>query len=665
MLKEAKYFGIMLSVLLLFIGIYKTHLEPFYSFSLRFNDVNYLFQNKKASEDILFIKIDERSVNAFGRWPWDRSVLASAIDKLDDSNILILDMVFSEPTSSDETLAKSLQNQDNSLCGFFLRHKASAKVSSSQLEVLSDSSLERLKSQTDGTKVFIQGQEAEVNIEPILSSCTMSATFSTISDADHIYREYPIAFSYADELYPSLGVQSLRMLYNKDVSLEDSNIYALGEHSIYTNEEGFSLLNYYLLDSYQTYSFMDLYEGRLTKELLKDKMIIFGITEIGVGDIRATPVGMIPGPIIHYTFISNVLNDELLYVNKYITYISVYLFFFLPLIWFFVSSISKRFFIYASSYFVFFIFSKLSFVYFDLYVDAFYPIFALVLSAIVSEALLHQKQEQQTQFIKGAFSSYLSPVLLKKLADDPKGLSLGGQKKELTIFFSDIRSFTSISEKMNDPEKLTSFLNRYFTPMSDIVLKYEGMIDKYIGDAIMAFYNAPLDVKNHATQACRASLEMLDKLEKLNIEFEKDGLPLIKIGIGLNTAEVVVGNMGSLRRFNYTVIGDGVNLASRVEGINKRYGTSILITEFTKSQIDAGFLTRELEKVQVKGKEEEIMLYELLKDSEENRIKIKEYNIAMTYYKDGNIQKALESFELLSKEDSVSKYFFQRIKDEY
>jgi len=281
---------------------------------------------------------------------------------------------------------------------------------------------------------------------------------------------------------------------------------------------------------------------------------------------------------------------------------------------------------------------------------------------MTSEIMLHKAQEKQSRFIEGAFSSYLSPVLLKKLMQEPERLALGGEKKELTIFFSDIRSFTSISETM-DPQRLTKFLNRYFTPMSDIVLKHQGMIDKYIGDAVMAFYNAPLDVKEHADEACRSAVEMIDELEELNKTFKKEGLPEIAIGIGINTAEVVVGNMGSAKRFNYTVIGDGVNLASRVEGLNKVYGTHILITEFTKACIGDEFLTRELERVKVKGKEEEVMLYELLKDTPANRELCQKYDIAMRLYKEGKVHEAVQDLEALQG-DSVSRYFIKTFRSD-
>ena len=217
-----------------------------------------------------------------------------------------------------------------------------------------------------------------------------------------------------------------------------------------------------------------------------------------------------------------------------------------------------------------------------------------------------------------------------------------------------------MSEKM-DAQALTHYLNLYFTPMSDVVTKNNGMIDKYIGDALMAFYNAPVDVKNHAIDACNSALEMLVILESLNKRFKKDNMPQVKIGIGLNTAEVSVGNMGSSQRFNYTVIGDGVNLASRVEGLNKIFGTTIIITENTKAKLNNQFLLRPLEKVKVKGRDEGVMLYELLVNSESNRLMVKRFMSAMKLYHEREYITALELLEELLQNDSVCNYFITKI----
>ena len=643
-----------------FMSVYTSELEPLKSFSLRYNDTNFMLQTKQASDEIVFIAIDEQSVNRFGRWPWRRDVLAHAVDNLDSESLLVFDMVFSEPTSHDIRLADSIAEQDNSLCGFFLRHKATESLSEAQSELISNSSLERLSSALGDKIRFVEGAEAEVNVESILSSCTLSGTFSTLRDSDQLLRKYPIAFTFNGEILPSIGTQALRMVLNKDIFYEGTASYKINNHLITTDERGFSRINFYPLKSYNTHSFTELYDGTLSKESLAGKIVILGLSEVGLGDIRVTPIGPIPGALVHYTFISNVLQDLLLHENVYLTVLSLLFFLLLPLVWILMQNIYKRALLYITTYILFFTITKLVYLYFNLYLDAFYPLIALLFSAIVSETLMYKKQDRQIRFVKHAFASYLSPQLLSKLIKDPQHLKLGGEKKELTIFFSDIRSFTSISEKM-DAQKLTHYLNRYFTPMSDIVMKHNGMIDKYIGDALMAFYNAPVDVKEHAADACRTSLEMLEALERLNAQFYKEGLPSIEIGIGLNTTEVVVGNMGSQKRFNYTVIGDGVNLASRVEGLNKTFGTKILITEQTKAHIGDIFLTRPLEKFKVKGKEEEVMLYELLQDTAENREKVEKFTVALAFYKQQSYKEALQHFNELLSNDRVCRYFIEKI----
>ena len=265
--------------------------------------------------------------------------------------------------------------------------------------------------------------------------------------------------------------------------------------------------------------------------------------------------------------------------------------------------------------------------------------------------------------MKETFSSYLSKDLLNQLIANPQSLKLGGEKKNLSILFSDIRGFTQLSESMS-PEKLIDILNRYFTPMTEAVLTNKGMLDKYIGDAVMAFFNAPVDVKDHAEAACRSALEMIEKLTIVNKELSLENINPIKIGIGINTADVVVGNMGSDSRFNYTVIGDGVNLASRVEGLTKNYGIDIIITEFTVAKISNNFIYREIERVRVKGKEEVVLLYELMPDINRSKEIKKLYDKALNVYKREDFKEAELYFtQLIEKyDDNLSKYFLKQIK---
>ena len=662
--------ALVLGIASLIIWLYAARIEPFESFSLRFNDVNFHLQKKEPHPDIIFVAVDEPSVNRFGRWPWNREIVAQGLEQLAAADVVLLDMIFSEPTlpDLDRRLGDAVAAQKNSVCGFFLRHRSTQTVDPLQEELLVDSALDLLQSQVarTGTPRFVHGPYAEINIASILESCTMSGTFSTLRDSDQLFRSYPIAFYYNDHLYPSLGVQGLRLYLDKDIQREDGTLVDLGGYPIALDEKGFVRLNYYDQERYRTISFEDLIDGKYGSDYFKHKIVIVGITDVGSSDVRATPMGAMNGPLLHYTFISNVLSSHLIFEPRSVAPVLIVLFALLPMVMLFLSErIGVRVVVYGVSYMLTYLVIRWMFVAETVYIDAFFPLNALLMSAIAVEIAAFRRQEVKGRFIQSAFSNYLSPQLLHKLIANPGTLTLGGEKKELSILFSDIRSFTTISEGM-PPQELTSMLNRYFTPMTESVLEHGGMLDKYIGDAVMAFFNAPVDLENHPDEVCACALDMMRKLKALNEVFAEEGLPHINIGIGINTAEVVVGNMGSTRRFNYTVIGDGVNLASRVEGLNKTYHTNILITEFTKARISSVFLTRRLEAVKVKGKEEAVLLYELMQDTPENRELKVAFEEALDVFEAGHRDEARGMFKTIADtfDDNVSRLFAQRPDEE-
>ncbi len=240
------------------------------------------------------------------------------------------------------------------------------------------------------------------------------------------------------------------------------------------------------------------------------------------------------------------------------------------------------------------------------------PSLAIVLAYLGTAVYQYLTERQQKALIKNVFGHYLSPVVVNMLANDPDMAKLGGDRRELTIFFSDIADFTALSESFKTPEGLVEILNEYLSEMTSIVLKAEGTLDKYVGDAIIAFWNAPLPQKDHALRSCVASLQMQHKLELLRLKWRKEGRPEIRARMGINTGNVIVGNVGGKDRFDYTVIGDPVNLASRLEGANKQYRSNIMISEMTYSFVKNKAVVRELDMIQVKGKNEPVKVYELL-----------------------------------------------------
>jgi adenylate cyclase len=247
-----------------------------------------------------------------------------------------------------------------------------------------------------------------------------------------------------------------------------------------------------------------------------------------------------------------------------------------------------------------------------------------VLVYIILVVIFYLTEEKSRKWITSIFGKYVSPIVIENLIKNPAGIKLGGEKRNITLFFSDIRGFTLLSEKLA-PEDLVSLLNEYLTEMTSIIIKDQGLVDKYMGDAIMAFWGAPLDQPDHAELACLSSLEMIDKLRELNKKWKMEGIPSFKIGVGLNSGDAIVGNMGSNKRFDYTAMGDNVNLASRLEGLNKIYGTNIIISENTHKIIKDKFETRKLDVVKVKGKKKPILIYELISNNEKIKKKHKEF----------------------------------------
>ncbi len=665
------YLIILIGLLLLTQFFYMKKIEPFQTFSLSFNDKIFNIQDKRPSKDIVFIAVDEQSVNEYGRWPWDREKLAKGVDKLLEADVVLMDMIFSEPTTElkDELLGESLSSLNSSVCGFFLRNSSTQIISDDEKDILSESSLDLLQSQINqyGEPKFRASEYAEMNILPIMESCTLSGSFTTVPDSDGKLRAYPLAMYFDDMLYPSLAIQGLRLKYDKPLERLDNNHLELNKNIIGLNENGLIRLNFYKYEDYNIISFLDLVEGNkgITPSYFKGKIVVLGITEVGAGDIVNTPIGAIPGPLLHYTFLSNFFEHHLIKEPPYITVSLIALMVLLPFILLAVlKKILYRVVVNILVYLILYIFIRYLFMIQNIYIDLFYPLISLLLSFLIVEAIAFTLQEQRGKFMRGAFSSYLSGDLLDQLIENPDALALGGESKELSILFSDIRGFTTISESMS-PVSLITLLNRYFTPMTNAVLENGGMLDKYIGDAVMAFFNAPIDIKYHADASCNSALEMIERLNILNIELEKEGITPIKIGIGINSAEVVVGNMGSDTRFNYTVIGDGVNLASRIEGLTKNYGIEILITEFTVAKLHSSFLYREIEPVKVKGKDKAVLLYELMANNTQLDNLKKGYDKALYIYKNGDLSKAKILFSSLVEkyDDSVSEYFLKDIEN--
>ena len=398
-----------------------------------------------------------------------------------------------------------------------------------------------------------------------------------------------------------------------------------------------------------------------------------GATEKGIYDLRVTPVDPIyPGVEIHATVAANTLEKRFLIHDDRVVALDIFLIIFLPtalclsLTWVHRTFISLVIFLAFLSFHTitnFYLFSSYSLV-----PSAVYPLISLFVAYLLAEAYRNLVVESKGRYLKKAFGTYVSPALVSEILKDPDRLKLGGEKREITILFSDIRGFTTLSERLS-PEQLVSILNEYLSPMTRIVLEEKGTLDKYIGDAIMVICNAPIDLPDHPQKGCSIALRWIQELEKLNGSWKEKGYPAIGIGVGINTGDAVVGNMGADLRFDYTAIGDNVNLASRLEGMNKLYGTAIIVTESTQKLAKNDFLFRELDMVRVKGKEKPVAIYELMDFSDSDAAKkelANSFSKALSLYKSRRFEDAKTMFDaILDKfpEDGPTKLYIERCTD--
>lgn len=408
------------------------------------------------------------------------------------------------------------------------------------------------------------------------------------------------------------------------------------------------------------------------KDFFKGRNVIVGATATGLYDLRTTPLEPnYPGPEIHMTVLANLLDQNFIkYWNQESKWMPLLVLIFgvcVTIAWSYLGAMVSMAMLLGLNLAFWgidlFLFTK-----YKILISSLFIVLQLSTVYFVITVFKYFTEERKKKELKQTFSKYVSPAVVDEILKAPDNLKLGGRKQRMTVFFSDLRGFTTISEKLS-PTELSNLLNRYLTPMTEIVFENKGTLDKYMGDAIMAFFGAPIADDAHPKQACRCALKSMEKLKELQAQFKAENFPHIDIGIGINTGEMSVGNMGSNIVQNYTVMGDSVNLGSRLEGINKEYGTHIIISEFTNEEVKDAFVTRELDRVKVKGKNEPVRIYELISEGSLQGPKweqIQKFNQGLEKYFKMRFQEALEDFKKsfeLDPDDKVSKLYIERCED--
>ncbi|MCT7625442.1 CHASE2 domain-containing protein [Aliarcobacter butzleri] len=649
------------------------------------------------NQNVVIVDIDETSIKSLGQWPWSRDKLAKMLENLTLANVGIvgLDIVFAEEdrTSPHKILQdlkiykKDVPNYDLEFANvvenspvilgyqFDLVKKDNVNAKVPQIPAIF---IEKDKPQDKS--YLIEAYNTILNIPQIQDKAYSSGFFNNIPDDTGIIRSVPLIISYDDTIYPSLALEVIRVINDTQkvvVQYNENGIsnIVLDDISIPTDRYGRMLINFRGPErSFKYISAIDIYNNSFDKSEIDGKIVLIGTSAAGLFDLRATPFDSIfPGVEVHANIIDNILMQDFIYKASWLDGANILIIFVLSIIVVMFTTYTTFWanpiiFISFSTSYLFLVYNLL----FDygIVLNILFPIATVLIASIMTTLFDYFYNIKKEEAIKAKFASKVSKNVMDDILKNIDKNEFSAKSKEVTIFFSDIRGFTNISEKL-DAKELISFLNRYMQPMSEIIIKYQGTIDKFIGDAIMAYWNAPIDIKNHCDLALKASLEQLEVLEKLNVELQKENLPKIDIGIGLNTGTVIVGEMGSSLRSDYTVIGDTINLGSRVESLCKYYDSKLNISNFTKDKLQEKYIFRFLDLVKVKGKNEPVEIWQVLGKGEAKESLKEEldlYHKAIEFYKNSDFINALEIFESLENNENktnknIYKIYITRCKE--
>lgn len=638
--------------------------------------------------DIVVVDLDEKTMDEIG-WPWPRANLATLVNNLADAGTVVIgfDVIFAEPERN------PAQEVYDKLGSMGMENRQIAQLVD---EMDGDKAFAESFDVTDVLFAYIlQGEDvkrgvlptheidAEVNINdklqvttydgyvsslPMLHEASAGEGFMNSSpDPDGFLRRSSLVVRYEDKLFPSLSLEAARLYALADsiqVKTQQAGEYHLvegviiGNQLIPTDEKGRVLIPYRGEQrSFPYVSAVDVLNGEFDESLFEGAIVLVGTSAIGLADLRATPVGVqYPGVEVHANVIEGLLQPEILKyrpdwwqgaVAVYIIALGLLLSLLMPLlgplfmallgVMAFSGTILGNTWLWNNANISLPMASSLLL------------ILTLVMYDIGKGFFTEAKKRKQ---IKGIFDQYVPPAHIDKMLESPDEVSMDGDRKELSVLFSDIRSFTTISEQLTANE-LKSLLNRYFDPITESIFNHNGTIDKYVGDMVMAFWGAPLDDEQHAQKSVDCAFEMLRLTAKLREEFVAEGWPAVRIGIGINTGDMNVGDMGSTFRRAYTVLGDAVNLGSRLEGLTKFYGVEFLVSITTMNQC-TGVKFRRIDRVKVKGKNEAVAIFQPIapeEATEEFLTEMEQYHAAYDLYLTQNWDQAESAFNALKQKN--------------
>ncbi|WP_419770237.1 MAG: CHASE2 domain-containing protein [Candidatus Marinarcus sp.] len=645
------------------------------SFDNRLRDYMFIIRGILPHNDnVVIVDIDEKSLKEVGQWPWSRDVLATMLENMTKAGVAVIgfDMVFAEEDRTsphkifkkfhvkkenipnyDEIFANTVGNTPTILgYQFQLDKKSFMQTKAPQIPAVFIEKNRNIKDE-----FVLNAQGTILNIPLVQDNSYSSGFFNNVPDPSGIIRSVPLIIRYDDQLYPSLAFELIRAALGVNrvfVNYGEMGVQSitLGDIEIPTDMFGRVIVNY--RGPEKTFKYIpavDIYNNNFDKSDIEGKVVLIGTSAAGLFDLRAMPFEAVyPGVEVHANVIDNILTGDFLYKPSWVDGANILHIVLLSVVVFFIIMNIN---IYLIPFVVLgILFSDAYVVYYSLFHDGiilniFFPLITIAIASSTAILINYLFEMRQSNMIKGKFASKVSAKVMEDLLKNEEN-NLQGESKEVTVFFSDVRGFTNISEAMPNAKALIDYLNEYMEPMTNIIMKNEGTVDKFIGDAIMAYWNAPSDVPNHQDKAVIASLQQLEHLSVLNEKLKKENKPLIDIGIGLNSGVAIVGEMGSSGRSDYTVIGDPINLGARLESLCKFYNSRLNISSYTKEKLQGEYIYRFLDLVTVKGKAKPVEIWQVLGFGEAQgalKEELELYHEAIKLYKASHFVKALELFE--------------------
>ena len=699
-------FSITLVSILFVIALFFTGVPILEFIELKAYDLRFLSRKlRKPAFPIVLAVIDEKSLDVEGRWPWPRSKFARLIDYLsaDGAKVIGLDIGFLEPdensslhvinkienklksagapnadlsrylndikkdADNDLALADSIKKSSATVVlGYFFHtsqqgsgYRISPAEIENQLERIEPSQYQLIISegQEPAESPFLRAYAPESNLELLSRATPYAGWFNTIPDYDGVLRWAPMVIQCGDDIFPPLALETVWNYLDQPQLVVQVEIYGvegihMGQRFIPTDPLGRMLINYLgPPKTFPHYSISDILNGMIPKGTFKDALVLVGATAEGIYDSRNTPFSTVhPGLEVHANIAEDILSQSYLNIPKRA---DIYNLITIMAMGIMVGMVLPRLNALKGALFavmlfgIYIVFNSWIFSTTGLWLNVVYPLLVLLIAYVAITVYRYFTEERQRKAIKSTFSRYASRRVIEQMLDNPDQLKLGGEVRHITVLFCDLAGFTSYSE-IYTPNAMIDILGEYFNEMTEQVFAYEGLLKEYVGDELMAIFGAPLTQEDHAKRACLTALAMRDKLKSLRRAWEEMERPQLTARTGVNSGNMLVGNIGSKYRFSYGALGDDVNLGSRLEGLNKQYGTEILIGENTADLIDRQFRLRKMDYVRVKGKEKPVRVYELLgvagiQFSEERERQLQVYNEGFEAYQ---AQKWAEAFEI-------------------